>query len=748
MMQNAFNAAALAACVGVLTYAIADENFIGGLFYAAVLIWLWRFRLSHDQAIMPKSAINALLLAAVAYLVLRLASVGGMPEQTVSVITSFIPWLVIIKLLEKKSPRNNAQLIALSVMLGIGSSLIGVSLWMGFSMIVLLLLSTHAVLIHQIWAAESRATQAGAVGAKADRPGMQRSMRSVLISSMLLMTIGASLVFMAMPRGLGGSPIESFASSAGRFQSGSGVSGFADSIQLGGVSSIQNSPVVVMEADIVDRGRPPAPNASYLLRGAILDQYDTEFNTWQRFETQDGEKGTGRVVRTNFVDRIRRPEEDGILQRITLRRGAIGSNHLFALYMPTDVALQTGDVASQGKQMRYSRDTETGELTYANSEHAIIRYEVYSRREVFDTTTAEASTPQQRRTFVDTPIGDLARQIIADANYERVFEERFTERDQAIARVLQLWLRQNCAYTLERSGLPDEDTDPIEHFLFEERQGHCEYFAAGLASMLRSLGIHARVVTGYVAVERNPGSNGFLIRQAHAHAWVELEAEPGRYVTFDPSPPGEIESLHYPRGIIATLRRWRDQIESLWVNNVVAYDADRQNDLLSILAGREISVVDIDIAIWSRFRRTDLARLGLMGLFGAGTILMMSGLFQLIRRSGQKKKLHANHRSVFAGDANERLLNKQAEFYARSLRALERAGIAKPEWMGAQAHADAITNKHSHEIGDDISMIAKLYYHLRFGRSPLSEEQLAEALSCIHRIEQYAKNRPSIREDR
>ena len=67
----------------------------------------------------------------------------------------------------------------------------------------------------------------------------------------------------------------------------------------------------------------------------------------------------------------------------------------------------------------------------------------------------------------------------------------------------------------------DRALDPIEDFLFHTKSGHCERFASGLTLMLRGVGIPAQFVVGYrgcIPVE----DGKFLVRQDHAHAWVEV----------------------------------------------------------------------------------------------------------------------------------------------------------------------------------------------------------------------------------
>ena len=67
----------------------------------------------------------------------------------------------------------------------------------------------------------------------------------------------------------------------------------------------------------------------------------------------------------------------------------------------------------------------------------------------------------------------------------------------------------------------DRKIDPIEDFLWNGKSGHCERFAAGLALALRSVGIAAQFVVGFKGYD-TADDGKILIRQEHAHAWVEV----------------------------------------------------------------------------------------------------------------------------------------------------------------------------------------------------------------------------------
>ena len=69
--------------------------------------------------------------------------------------------------------------------------------------------------------------------------------------------------------------------------------------------------------------------------------------------------------------------------------------------------------------------------------------------------------------------------------------------------------------------------DPIEDFVANNHQGHCEYFASALALALRTQGIPSRLVIGYHGGTYNSLGKFYEFQQHHAHAWVEAYLEPG-----------------------------------------------------------------------------------------------------------------------------------------------------------------------------------------------------------------------------
>ena len=76
------------------------------------------------------------------------------------------------------------------------------------------------------------------------------------------------------------------------------------------------------------------------------------------------------------------------------------------------------------------------------------------------------------------------------------------------------------SYTLENVN-SGRRSDPLLWFLEQSRSGHCEFFASAAVLLLRSAGIPARYVTGFIAEEKSPVADYYLVRDSHAHAWCE-----------------------------------------------------------------------------------------------------------------------------------------------------------------------------------------------------------------------------------
>ena len=132
------------------------------------------------------------------------------------------------------------------------------------------------------------------------------------------------------------------------------------------------------------------------------------------------------------------------------------------------------------------------------------------------------------------------------------------------------YLRTNFAYTLNLTGKPG--ADPLAHFLFETKAGHCEYFATAMAVMLRTLGIPSREVNGFLPGEYNDVGGDYIVRASDAHSWVEAYFPGSGWVTFDPTPP----SNDVASGLLSRLALYVDWFQLTWNEWVINYDFSHQ----------------------------------------------------------------------------------------------------------------------------------------------------------------------------
>ena len=118
------------------------------------------------------------------------------------------------------------------------------------------------------------------------------------------------------------------------------------------------------------------------------------------------------------------------------------------------------------------------------------------------------------------------------------------------------------SYTLDNVN-SGRDTDPLLWFLKKSRKGHCEFYASAAVLLLRSAGIPARYVTGFIAEEKSSVGDYYLVRSCHAHAWCEAYLRDRKqWAVVDLTPEGVLESFRKePEN--ETFRAWLDSLKQL-----------------------------------------------------------------------------------------------------------------------------------------------------------------------------------------
>jgi transglutaminase-like putative cysteine protease len=119
-----------------------------------------------------------------------------------------------------------------------------------------------------------------------------------------------------------------------------------------------------------------------------------------------------------------------------------------------------------------------------------------------------------------------------------------TNFDKALA--IEKWLRDNVLYD-ENAQAPPNGREAADYVLFETRRAYCTYYSTAMVVMLRSLGIPARMATGYAQGEpqpdtlesssspNSPSTIDYLVRAKDSHAWVEVFFTDYGWVEFEPT---------------------------------------------------------------------------------------------------------------------------------------------------------------------------------------------------------------------
>jgi transglutaminase-like putative cysteine protease len=498
---------------------------------------------------------------------------------------------------------------------------------------------------------------------------------------------------------------------AGQAQAMMNVSGFDSEIDLNASGQIEESFEPVLEAEVLEGSPLGALSDRLYLRGAVLDEYQ---NGLQRgSSSREMQPIPLRGGRAELLDL---PYEPARRLRITFLRDD-PPDRLFTTGLTHAVRVVDGSATLAG-------DPRSGEVIVDRGQVRSYTLDISPMTRVND--SGEPLPPA----FREGRVQEKAVELLDSMGIERDPEARHTDEDERIVRFFERYLRTNFEYTTNPPPVA-AGSDPVASFLLEERIGHCERFATGLAALSRAVGIEARVVTGYLTTERL-SERVFIAREAHAHAWVEAHVEPGLWLLFDASPPGGVAEAHrVPTGPLAAARRGWQWINDLWVRNVVSYDRSSQSSLLG-------ERYDLAITTASRKSPSFDAVGGLRGVLrslaigvGVFALALLVGrawpaLLSWLRRGRGRRAEHGLARHVRRAD-----------------RVLERAGMPRLTSVPLRAHAAQLRDL-GVAMAEPYDELAQLHYRARFaGASGDAGEVSAQADAALERLRREARENGS-----
>ncbi|HEX5659171.1 MAG TPA: transglutaminase-like domain-containing protein [Polyangiales bacterium] len=140
----------------------------------------------------------------------------------------------------------------------------------------------------------------------------------------------------------------------------------------------------------------------------------------------------------------------------------------------------------------------------------------------------------------DPRYGELARKIVEDTLQPEV-------RNDPIIKAWSIsdWLGKEGTYSLKSKHAAA--SDPTGDFLFGDKVGYCVHFAHAATYLMRSVGVPARVATGYAVEESaRQGGSAILVSSGAAHAWPEVYLDGVGWVIVDVQPQRTLDPAPEP----------------------------------------------------------------------------------------------------------------------------------------------------------------------------------------------------------
>jgi len=343
--------------------------------------------------------------------------------------------------------------------------------------------------------------------------------------------------------------------------SGSAVTGLSDEMTPGTIAQLSQSDAVAFR--VTFEGKAP-PSSQLYWRGPVLEKFDGR--SWSQGNWPSPAMDISRIDYRGAAIRY-------TVSLVPHDKAWLLALDLPARPLPADARLSRRLQLETLKPVR-DRLVYTA-LSYPDYQ---VLGSLSERERALFTFLPERSNPRSQT---------LARTMRSQASTEQAY----------IQAVLNKFNREPYVYTLAPKRL--DMRNPSDDFLFNTREGFCEFYASSFALMMRAAGIPSRVVTGYQGGELNPFGDYMIVRQSSAHAWVEVWLDNRGWVRVDPTAAvaperirrGLPDSLRLgdplPGGLLrsvpllADMRMAWDLANARWDEYVLGYGPELQMDLLS-----------------------------------------------------------------------------------------------------------------------------------------------------------------------
>jgi len=631
------------------------------------------------------------------------AALGASP---LDLVIEFAAALQIIRLATRKGAAHDQQVIVLAMLHLIAGTVLGGGLGYGLCFVGVVIVAPGALVLSHLRREVEGNYRQGArdrTGLPVDVPRILRSRRVVgkgfLVATCLLsipIFLFTALLFVAFPR-VGLSFLLLNRNLATR------QIGFSPRVDLGEVGVLRDNPALAMRVEIPGTPDSPPERIALHLRGTALDHYDGRAWSQSLTTRRPSEPEAAVVAIDHPVDLGADP-----VMRIDLE--PIDPPVVF---LPPDAhGFRLRPRASVLDPQAAVLRAPEGEFRYPQTDEHGVRYEVFlsPRREPTFARLAERDKPR----YLQLP-DDLPDRV-------RALAEEWTQGTQTPlekAERIQARLREDYRYDL---GSPSPKAkQPLDHFLFESKRGHCEFYSSAMAVLLRAVGVPTRNVNGFGGGTWNPIGRFYAVRHGDAHSWVEVWVDGKGWLTFDPTPPSDAAPRSEVTGVFAFLRDLFEATSQRWDRHVVNYDLAQQETLWQRLSKRRGDA--------GQRSAVEVARVAVPAL------VLVVALIALARY------LWARRGGPPAAEDKPRTRDAvlAAALYEQLDQALAQVGIARSPSTPPLRHAEALARL-GHPLAHEILGLTQLYLGVRFGGEELSD---VERRSFEARVRQVRQWRPA-----
>ncbi len=619
----------------------------------------------------------------------------------------FLMILMVIKLFNLRLRRDYLHLYAISLVAMLASGSLTTDLWFFPIFSIYLLAGVWTLLLFQL-------TKASEVSADTWMPVPIRDenheenhrvsprlfwIANGLACGAFLITV---VIFFTIPR-----------VNAGIYKKGFGqnlrMSGFSDKVNLGAIGSIKRDPSIVMRVELP--GSPLHDARPLYIRGVSFDQYDGKVWTNQL------------SYRRNLIEES--PGTFTFRGKRTVSRSQLGEamqQKILLEPLDTPVLFAAPFIESVTGMFPSLFFDATGAVYLPFPSSSRIEYTVVSRATVLvpaDLGSEPGPYPEWVvRQYLQLPL--QSDRITALAG--EVTQKRYRPYEKATA--IQAYLTRHYRYSLDAPLA--EQRQPLEEFLFARKTGYCEHYATAMVIMLRTVGVPARLVTGFMATEWNEYGNYYVVRQQDAHAWVEVYLPHSGWIKMDPTPTEENPAAG--GSVWKVLGPIVDNIKLQWNRLFVQYSVADQLAVVRELKAEGMSVrnkaLDSMTLLFGAFlavlsgivpRDVSQVRIGFLGELLGVAVISLATLFWLRRRrpwvawSLWKK-----------GQGHELVI---AQYYRRMRTYLTGQGFSNSTAI-APLELVEITRARWTEAHTAVASITEVYCRTRFGHMPLTPEDL------------------------